>query len=71
MTVLLQNTSPKSPITDHYLLFQCDESLYNISTKYIKVGATLLPSMVIFMVAIVTNASSWSLIFFLYNGGMP
>lgn len=37
LTVTVQNTSPTSPVTGHYITFKCDESLYLISRKFIQV----------------------------------
>ena len=37
LSVILQNTSPDQPLSDHYLVFQSDETLYSMTKKYIKV----------------------------------
>ena len=37
VSVILQNTSPDQPLSDHYIVFQSDETLYSITKKYIKV----------------------------------
>jgi Bardet-Biedl syndrome 1 protein len=36
MTVILHNTSLSKSLIDHYLVLKCDESLYTITNKYIK-----------------------------------
>lgn len=38
LTVIIQNTSPSSVATDHYITFKCDESLYRISNKLLQVS---------------------------------
>lgn len=37
LTINVQNTSPSGTVTDHYITFKCDESLYRINKKLIRV----------------------------------
>ena len=37
LTISVQNTSPSATVTNHFITFKCDESLYRINRKLIQV----------------------------------
>ena len=42
LTVSVQNTAPSAVLTEHFITFKCDESLYRIDKKLIQVSQVCL-----------------------------
>lgn len=68
LSVILQNTSPDQPLSDHYLVFQSDETLYSMTKKYIKVTEREREGITESFFFTVATFGAWSLLLILYNG---
>ena len=70
VSVILQNTSPDQPLSDHYIVFQSDETLYSITKKYIKVIERERETGNHWLSFFFTVATfgAWSVLLILYNG---